>query len=394
MSRTKNMSPYTLLHLLLVLVVVYYVEGHARLLRPPSRASLWRFGYNVRNNNYNDNEGYCGGREALIHKYNGLCGVCGDPWDQNPRDHERGGKYYEGFITANYEEGSTITAAVQVTANHKGYFEFRICPYDNPKAGDIEYSNGSDFVEVSQSCLNKHLLTIGETNDTKYYIPHTSPVMLNNISLKLPSGVVCNKCLFQWTYITGNSWGRFPNGTACIGCGLQETFKACSDVIINPKSNGSTTSTPPASTQSTTKSPNTEQSTEQSTELLSNSPTTEGTKWRATDASLTTLGKWTRILTSSLGTTTSLEADEPTKAETDSWYSSKFSATAKTATTTTEAATTTPTQAPTRRTTIKTRKCQAVGVWRRVPGIPTWCINNCRMGYCPASHCSPGCKNI
>ena len=32
-------------------------------------------------------------------------------------------------------------------------------------------------------------------------------------------------------------------------------------------------------------------------------------------------------------------------------------------------------------------KCFAVGVWKQVPGMKTWCKNNCASGNCPSSHC-------
>ena len=34
------------------------------------------------------------------------------------------------------------------------------------------------------------------------------------------------------SHIAGNSWGVDPNGEGCLGCGNQETFRACADVTI------------------------------------------------------------------------------------------------------------------------------------------------------------------
>jgi len=36
------------------------VSGHARLMDPPGRNSMWRIGF-ANPINYNDNENYCGG---------------------------------------------------------------------------------------------------------------------------------------------------------------------------------------------------------------------------------------------------------------------------------------------------------------------------------------------
>ena len=43
-----------------LLPAVSLVSGHARLVEPPSRASMWRYGFDTPPN-YNDNEGFCGG---------------------------------------------------------------------------------------------------------------------------------------------------------------------------------------------------------------------------------------------------------------------------------------------------------------------------------------------
>jgi hypothetical protein len=36
----------------------------------------------------------------------------------------------------------------------------------------------------------------------------------------------------QWTYYTGNTWGKCENGTEGMGCGPQETFRNCGDITI------------------------------------------------------------------------------------------------------------------------------------------------------------------
>ena len=48
------------------------------------------------------------------------CGICGDPWGADMREHEApNGKYANGIITRNYQPGSEITVKVLITANHK-----------------------------------------------------------------------------------------------------------------------------------------------------------------------------------------------------------------------------------------------------------------------------------
>lgn len=244
------------------------VVGHARLLHPPSRASMWRFGFNAPID-YNDNEGFCGGAAVLHETYNGKCGVCGDVWDPIPRAHERGGPFYSGYVTATFKAGEIVTAVVQLTANHGGFFEFRVCPYDNPEAGDLELDTAGKMVEVSQACLDKHLLRMENGQGTKFYLNSTN-IGYYNASVKLPVDLHCKKCLFQWRYKTGNSWGTDENGYSCVGCGKQEEFKACADIIIEPSDEVSTVM-PMTSTQNGETS---EDTTTELTETTTDNPVT------------------------------------------------------------------------------------------------------------------------
>ena len=91
----------------------------------------------------------------------GKCGVCGDAYgDVEPRQHEDGGKYGKGIITAQYQPGfepslihkflwnqiefstlkkpgQVIQTSTQITAHHKGFVEFKLCPRnDETMTGD------------------------------------------------------------------------------------------------------------------------------------------------------------------------------------------------------------------------------------------------------------------
>lgn len=46
--------------ILAILQVVHHAQAHGRLMDPPARNSMWRFGF-PNPVNYNDNELYCGG---------------------------------------------------------------------------------------------------------------------------------------------------------------------------------------------------------------------------------------------------------------------------------------------------------------------------------------------
>jgi hypothetical protein len=82
-----------------------------------------------------------------------------------------------------YKKDSGITIRVELTANHRGYFEFRLCPNNDPKRVG------------TQACLDKYVLrrtkfagaSDEQNHETRYY-----PAAGNK---------VCNKSVFQlYTY--------------------------------------------------------------------------------------------------------------------------------------------------------------------------------------------------
>ncbi|KAG0729547.1 hypothetical protein GWK47_030073 [Chionoecetes opilio] len=206
------------LRVLLLAVAVSICHGHGRLIEPPSRASAWRMGWPTPID-YNDNEGSCGGFSHQHQVNGGKCGVCGDGWEENPRPHEApGGLYATGTLTRQYNQGQVITLTADITSNHRGYFEVRLCP--DPK------------VEATQDCLDKHPLMLADGSGFKYKISlYTGK---HTIQLVLPPTVVCTHCVLQWRYVAGNNWGVCPDGHGELGCGLQEEFRACADVTILP----------------------------------------------------------------------------------------------------------------------------------------------------------------
>lgn len=190
-------------------------NGHGRLIEPPSRASAWRYGFDTPHN-YNDHELYCGGFSRQWHKNKGKCGVCGDAWDSPaPRAHELGGRFGKGVIVRRYSPKDTITLKVELTANHNGYFEFRLC--DEPS-------------ETTQDCLNKNVLKLAGRNGTKFYPKDGNKIY--EMKYHLPEDLECAHCVLQWRYLAGNNWGDCENGTQAVGCGRQEEFRACADIAI------------------------------------------------------------------------------------------------------------------------------------------------------------------
>ncbi len=99
--------------------------------------------------------------------------------------------------------------------------------------------------DATQDCLDRHLLTIIDVNSTKYrdITKHGSEMI--SIHVQLPPDIICQHCVFQWKYTTGNNWGKDPI-TNKSGPGLgreNETFMGCSDISILP--NKSTTTIRP-----------------------------------------------------------------------------------------------------------------------------------------------------
>ena len=206
------------------------VSSHGRLISPPGRSTAWRFGFDTPIN-YNDNELFCGGFARQWNQVNqGKCGICGDPFDEAVKDHELpNGKYTKPIrLTGNYSLGEQITIKVDLTASHKGFFMFRICP------------DTSMNEEVTQDCLDQYVLKLmNENGSYQEKFPISDPTAkVYSIQALLPPKVTCSRCLLQWTYTAGNNWGQCPDGTSRVGCGPQETFRGCADMSISSQSKG------------------------------------------------------------------------------------------------------------------------------------------------------------
>ena len=163
---------------------------------------------------------FCGG-VAVQAANGGRCGECGDAYNlPRPRDNEEGGFFYRGIVTGHYQSGQEFTVKVDLTANHLGYFEFRLC------------AKSSADELIQQDCLDQNVLQLADGSGTQFPIYDGQLGMLE-IRLRLPAGLTCANCVLQWHYRAGNSVGECEDGTSELGCGLQETFRGCADVSIN-----------------------------------------------------------------------------------------------------------------------------------------------------------------
>jgi len=208
-------------NILLALVVLVNtfdgLAGHGYLKDPVNRASRWRVDSSAPTN-YDDNGLNCGGYSTQWSTYAGRCGWCGDSYgNAQPRLHEIGGKIGgSGVIVKSYTKGSAINVVAKITANHRGYFSFRICNLDKQVESDNCFSEYKVYT------------TAGAEN---YTLPSASAGEFS-LDLQLPSSLKCSHCVLQWTYTAGNNWGYCSDGSGKLGCGPQETFRTCSDIKI------------------------------------------------------------------------------------------------------------------------------------------------------------------
>ena len=127
----------------------------------------------------------------------GNCSVCGDPWQGPHENLPPNGKYAQGIITRDFNEGDVIISKVQVTADHKGYFEFKLCP------------NNDVTKPVTQECLDKTVLRIlnaSRAEPTRYYT-HGTDYTTYELHLQLPAGLYGKQVVLQWRYHTGMKIG-------------------------------------------------------------------------------------------------------------------------------------------------------------------------------------------
>lgn len=209
----------------LLLYTVREISSHGRLMVPPARNCMWRYGY-PNPVNYDDNQLYCGGHAVMYGQNKGKCGVCGDGYHEQPRPNEPGGPYANGIVVRRYVPGQVIDVEVDVTTNHNGTFELRLCQNNDPAK------------TITQECFDKNPLPIVDSNDPSsksysYTLPPGPPGTFT-YKVRLPSDVTCTYCVIQWWWQVGNTWGDCPDGTSKVGCGPQETFVNCADVSIQP----------------------------------------------------------------------------------------------------------------------------------------------------------------
>lgn len=165
------------------------VQGHGMLLDPIARGSRWRCNSGAPAN-YDDNGLFCGGYFVQWNQNGGKCGFCGDSYENpRPRLHELGGPFGQGEIVRNYTKGAVIQAKAQITANHMGHFEFNLC--------NLDATGGQE----TEECYEQYEL-VDVQGRRKWYMNSTAATQYV-VELRLPTDLVCEHCVLQWTYVAG-----------------------------------------------------------------------------------------------------------------------------------------------------------------------------------------------
>ncbi|KAF4519535.1 hypothetical protein B566_EDAN009438 [Ephemera danica] len=201
-------------------VVLEQTDGHGYMIDPPNRSSMWRLGYKTPVC-HRDNAFHCG-KSEIQEQYGGRCGECGDVYGSpRPRQNENTGKYGRGIVTRRYRAGQVITATVNITANHKGWFRFSLCPLTSAEALEEE------------SCFQRNVLQLADNpNSSQFYLPHNAPALFE-VKLQLPANLTCERCVMQWHY-QANKINTCSDGRRDRGCGPQPMFRSCADIAIEP----------------------------------------------------------------------------------------------------------------------------------------------------------------
>lgn len=194
---------------LLLLQYAMSANGHANMMEPAMRGSMWRnpgLYPDMRPYiNYDDNALTAGGPGVVRANYpKRRYGVCGDLYSNaRPRAHETGGTFGKWrsmgkrAISRCYKPGSVISIHIRLTAQHMGEFFFTLCvPGRNRDESESCFRKG---YQLKQSNGNGRAYQITDRGTGTYKMKY-----------KLPGGVTCHgksRCVLRWYWLTGNSPG-------------------------------------------------------------------------------------------------------------------------------------------------------------------------------------------
>ena len=96
-----------------------------------------------------------------------------------------------------------------------------------------------------RECFLSYPLTVMGLDRHEPSTYHATPgTGFKRMRVMLPANLTCSQCILQYTYTSGNNWGKGAQSAEvatqdCIeekegklGCGSQETFRGCADICI------------------------------------------------------------------------------------------------------------------------------------------------------------------
>lgn len=120
----------------------------------------------------------------------------------------------------------TVPVTIDFTAPHGGRWEVQLC----------------DRVPETEDCFQSLLLDNGQTYwDFPLGIEYPQGFLT---MVKLPDGVTCDNCVMRVHWRCVQNWGTCDDSATCecipdsgnppggMGCGAQQTFRACADIKI------------------------------------------------------------------------------------------------------------------------------------------------------------------
>ncbi|XP_037045250.1 uncharacterized protein LOC119080785 [Bradysia coprophila] len=204
----------TAIALILFVAGLATVEPHGFVRTPLSRTSIFREpSWGAQQPFWWDDTGVWCGNVQQDQQYS-TCGRCGDaPGNSHAA---QGGRYDKGIVTGTYNAGQIVDVTVEFTANHRGHFEFDLCPQVTETNTCFQSLN---IVGGGREIRNGNRMCSGGDHQN-------GPVVAR---VQLPAGVRCTRCTLRWTYRTSYP----PAPDACFQPNPTQTFRNCVDIRIN-----------------------------------------------------------------------------------------------------------------------------------------------------------------
>ena len=104
-------------------------------------------------------------------------------------------------MSSTFATFKVIEVIIDVVANHKGFFAFRLCPNNNPQKAP------------NAKCFSHFPLKLANGESFHFLEPTARMGTRVRLQVKLPDGLECWQCIIQWSYVAGKkgSWTHFSD---------------------------------------------------------------------------------------------------------------------------------------------------------------------------------------